>query len=198
MITENCSSPLKEEMVGLNEFKLKTLNRFQEITVFWNVIEDFLINSGCKKIEVTPIPHAIGASLIDRVIINPSAFNQSLINFLFTLFHEIAHQYQYEKYGHQNMTEIYTNKLSVDEAANFMFNIEIVADEFATRKLRELVKLGYLDKNTKLPTGFYKTLPIDNFKRLISTVKSKIPNVEDKTPEEINEVLYNWIKNGFQ
>jgi len=197
MITENCSNALKEEMVGLNEFKFKTLNCFREITCFWNIIEDFIINSGCKKIEVTPIPYAIGASLIDRVIINPSAFNQSLINFLFTLFHEIAHQYQYEKYGHQKMTEIYTNRLSIDEAANFMFNIEIVADEFATRKLRELVKLGYLDKNTKLPTGFYKTLPIDNFKRLISTVKSKIPNVEDKTPEQINKVLYNWIKNGF-
>ena len=198
MITENCSSTLKEESVGLDAFKLKTLDRFHEVTHFWDIIEDFIINSDCKKIEMTQIPYAIGASLIDRVIINPSAFNQPLTKFIFTLFHEIAHQYQYEKYGHQNMTEIYTNRLSIDEAANFMYNIEIVADEFATRKLRELVKLGYLDKNTKLPTGFYKTLPIDNFKRLISTVKSKIPDVEHKTPEKINEVLYNWIKNGFQ
>jgi hypothetical protein len=198
MITENSSSALKEVIVGLDAFKLKTLDRFQEVTHFWDIIEDFIINSDCKKIEITQIPYAIGASLIDRVIINPSAFNQPLTKFLFTLFHEIAHQYQYKKYGHKNMTDLYTNRLSIDEAANFMFKIEIVADEFATRKLRELVKLSYLDKNTKLPTGFYKTLPIGNFKRLISNVKLKIPDVEDKTPEQINEVLYKWIINGFQ
>jgi hypothetical protein len=196
MMTDNRSSALKKKIIGLSEFKLRTLDRFQEIADFWDIIEDFIINSGCKKIEIYPIPYAIGASLIDRVIINPSAFNQPLIDFLFTLFHEIAHQYQYKKYGHQNMTELYTNRLSTDEAAVFMSKIEMVADEFATRKLRELVKLGQLEKNTKLPTGFYKTLPIGNFKRLISTVKSKIPDVEYKTPEQINEVLHNWIKNG--
>jgi hypothetical protein len=189
---------LKEEIVGLDEFKLKTLNRFPEIADFWEIAENFIEKSECKKIEIIPIPYAIGASLFDRVIINPSAFNQSLIDFLFTLFHEIAHQYQYKKYGYQKMTELYTNRFSIDQAADFMFKTEIVADEFATRKLRELIKLGHLEKSTKLPTGFYKTFPIDNFKRLISTVKSKIQDIDYKTPEQINEVLYNWLKNGFQ
>ena len=95
------------------------------------------------------------------------------------------------------MTEFYTNRISIDEAADFMYRTEMVADEFATRKLRELVRLGHLE-NSKLPTGYYKSLPIYVFKKLISTIKSQITDVEDKSPEEINEVLYNWIRNGFQ
>jgi len=197
IITENQFRILKEEMEGLNEFKLRTLKRFPEIKDFWEVIEKFIVNSECKKIELASIPYALGASLIDRVILNPSVFNQTLNNFLFTLFHEIAHQYQYKKYGNQKMTEFYTNRISIDEAADFMYRTEMVADEFATRKLRELVRLGHLE-NSKLPTGYYKSLPIYVFKKLISTIKSQITDVEDKSPEEINEVLYNWIRNGFQ
>ena len=197
IITENQFKILKEEMEGFNEFKSRTLERFPEIKDFWEVIEKFIVNSECKKIEIASIPFALGASLIDRIILNPSVFNQTLTNFLFTLFHEIAHQYQYKKYGHQKMTEFYTNRISIDEAADFMYKTEMVADEFATRKLREFVKQGHLE-NLKLPTGFYKSVPIDSFKRLISTVKSQIPDIEDKSPEQINEVLYNWIRNGFQ
>ena len=51
MMTNNRSSALKKKIIGLSEFKLRTLDRFQEIADFWDIIEDFIINSGCKKCD---------------------------------------------------------------------------------------------------------------------------------------------------
>jgi hypothetical protein len=196
MIRETQSSTIEEEIIGLNQFKLIIFNKFPAVSNFWPSIENFIINSGCKRIEIVTLSHMLGASLIDRVIFNPLIFNQTLPDFLFTVFHEFAHQYQYKKYGSGKMIELYTNDVSIDYAADFMYKTEIVADELATRKLRELVKLNYIE-NQKLPTGFYKTLPIGNFKQLISTVKSQIPDLTGKNTEEINEILYNWVRKGF-
>lgn len=178
---------------GAQKFKEQTLINYPEIKEFWNVIEDFIKESDCKKIEIENIKLGIAVSLFNGVIFNERIFNQPLTSFLFSVFHEMAHQYQYKKYGADKMTSFYSDDLSVNEAAKFMYDTEVTADQFATRKLRELQKYGHL-KNLHIPQGYYKRAPIKQFETLIQNVKSALPNLRNANPEKINEILYNWIK----
>jgi hypothetical protein len=74
-----------------------------------------------------------------------------------------------------------------------MYDTEVVADEFATRKLRELQKYGYL-QNLQIPKGYYKLTPLKQFESLIRGIKLAIPQIKNEAPEKITEILYNWIK----
>ena len=85
-------------------------------------------------------------SLTDNVILNKSVFNSDLYKFIFVLFHEIAHQYQYRKYGIERMYALYNGKLPINDAVEWLRYTESVADQFAIRKCRELQKMG-------IPTG---------------------------------------------
>ena len=91
------------------------------------------------------------------------------------------------------MTSFYSDALPVEDAAKFMRDTEIIADEFATRKLRELKKYGYLE-NLPIPNGYYKLAPLKQFETLIQNVKLALPNLKNADAEKTTEILYNWIK----
>lgn len=192
-ITETQFQILKESVEGFDEFKNLALNSYPEIIEYWDVIEKFIRESECKKIEIAPLKMGIAVSLTNGVIFNTNIFKLPITEFLFTIFHEIAHQYQYKKYGIEKMTNFYSEDLPIEEAAKFMRHTEIVADDLATRKLREIQKYGYL-QNLNIPKGYYKLAPLSQFEKLIENIKWALPNLKNADPEKRNEILYNWIK----
>lgn len=182
-----------ETIDGFEDFKNKTLKIFPVVRQYWHVIEKSVVESSCKKILLNDLKMGIAVSLVDRVIFTDRMFNLPLDKFLFTLFHELAHQYQYKKYGREKMMELYTRSMSVAEGAEFMRSVEVVADEFAIRKLRELQNLGFIS-NTELPQGIYKNTPLSVFEETILFLKSKLKDKRVNSPDEISDVLHNWIK----
>ena len=139
----------------------------------------------------------VAVSLITGIIFNKNAFFQPLTAFLFTIFHELSHQYQYRKYGKEKMLKLYTSEMSIEEAAKFMKEIEEVADELATRKLRELQKYGYLT-DVNVPKGFYKQLSLKSFENTIKYLKSQVEDSGLTSPDEISDLFYNWLKDKVQ
>ena len=81
---------------------------------------------------------------------------------------------------------MYNDDISVEDAADLMYGIEIVADEYATRKLRELVKLKLLPNNITLPTGLYKKTPKQTFIKIVEMVKEMIQGLDYKNSEKLS------------
>lgn len=184
---------LTEETQGIDEFISRILQTFPTAEPFIDFIIDFIEKSDCNKIEVKRFKYgALGLALHNGVVFNEVIFSQPLPYFLFIVFHEIAHQYQYKKYGTEKMYEFYLGEVDVKEAAKLMKYIEVIADEFASRKLRELQKMGYLSGD-KSQWGFYKNSPVQNFEQLITRTKSEILRSGNFTPEGVAELFYNMI-----
>ena len=92
------------------------------------------------------------------------------------------------------MYEVYIGDLSIEEASKWMQGVEIVADEFATRKVRQFVKLGLINGDVKLPKGFYKNVGLTPFIKLISNVRNEIEKKNIKNKSEISQLFYNMVK----
>jgi len=197
LIKEN-QLKLISEQEGFDELAIKMSETYPDSVYLLRFISDFIEKSGCKKIDVESIAHpALGLSLIDKVVINEKSLKLPLSNFLYVLLHEVAHQYQYKKYGIDKMYGIYTGDVSVDEGAEFMKYVENVADDFAIRKIREISKL-FGDK-VKIDTNIkkvYENVPVFHYKALIILFIEKIKNSNYKNKEEISTILYNYVKNG--
>ena len=193
IVNESQLKLLTEQIEGLDEFKLKSLEFYPEIIEYWDIIENHIRESGVKKIEVSKLRMGMAVALINGIIFSETVFRQPLPLFLFSVFHEFAHQYQFKKYGKEKMLKLYTNEMSIEEGAKFMKEMELVADEFATRKLRELQKYGFL-RNISLPSGFYKQMPLTTFEKTIEYLKSQIKDLGLTSPDEISNVFYNWLK----
>lgn len=200
LITEQQLKLIIEETNGLDSLLSDIVYAYPETKDYLNDIKNFIINSGCKNISVERLKMPVkGMALHDRVVLNTSVFNDrlSLVDFLFVLFHEIAHQYQYKKYGMDKMYEVYIGELSDEDAAKWMSDTEIIADEFATRKIREFVKLGLIKPNTKIPKGFYKMMKPQMFIKLILKVKEKIEQSGITDKVSVSELFYNMVKNNL-
>lgn len=197
LITENQLIRITEQVAQLDTFMSKLINKFPEVEDFKDKLMEFIINSGCKKIEFANfnIP-AMGMALHNGVVINNSILSQSLSFVLFVIFHEIAHQYQYKKYGAELMYNVYTDKISVNDAAKWMKNIEETADEFAERKCKEYINLGYINKISF--NKFYKTVSLSYFVNFINSVKSELKNKDLKSHDEISSYFYNKIKSVIE
>jgi hypothetical protein len=186
------------EQGGFDEFAVEVSEKYPDSVYLLRFISDFVKKSGCQKIDIEPLKYgAFGLSLVDRVVINKKSLELPLSNFLYTLFHEVAHQYQYKKYGIDKMYGIYTGDISVDEGAKFMKYVENVADDFAIRKLREINKL--FDDKIKINANInkiYEKIPIDYYKNLINIFIKKIKDGNYTSKEDISEILYNYVKNG--
>jgi polyhydroxyalkanoate synthesis regulator phasin len=194
-LQESIRRILKEETQGIESFLTQITETYPETERFIDSIESFIKNSNCKKIEVAAFKYpALGLAVHNGVLFNEIIFKQELPNFLFIIFHEIAHQYQYKKYGDEKMYEFYLDEIDVKDAAIAMKKIEIIADEFANRKVREFVKLGYIDTPNRKTLSVYKDVPLNHFERLISQSKNTIRLKNVSSFDEIAEIFYNMIK----
>ena len=195
IITESQYRLLTEETSGVDDFIGQMVEKYPEVEGYSNQIKSFIENSGCHKIEVASFKYpAMGLALHNGVLFNKMIFYQTLPKFLFVLFDEIAHQYQYKKYGAEKMYEFYLGDLDVNDAAESMKKIEIIADEFALRKVREFAKIGLIDvKDSNLP-AVYKTIPINHFVRLITQSRDEIKRKGITDFDGVSETFYNMVK----
>jgi hypothetical protein len=194
-LQEHIKRILKEETEGIEPFLNQVMETYPETKEFIDKIGSFIENSNCRKIEVAPFKYpALGLSQYNGVLFNQVIFKQKLSDFLFIVFHEIAHQYQYKKYGTEKMYEFYLDDIDVKEAAIAMKQVEIIADEFADRKVREFIKLGLIDTPSKKMLSVYKDVPLNYFEKLISDIKNKIKSKNVNRFEEIADIFYNMIK----
>lgn len=184
---------INESDEGLDEFMNKLSKTYDISDELKQEILKTIEESGCKKILLEPI-RAKAVCMYNKIIINNQNLNFSLGRFLFILFHELAHQFQFKKYGMEKMMELYTDKISVDEASKFMFNSEMVADEFASRKMSSLKRKGLVDyTNSDVERGYQNYQP-SNFNMMIELFRKQLERAGKKTPDEITEYLYNMIK----
>ena len=195
-LQETIRRVLKEETEGIQPFLDRILLTYPQTENYIDKIQSFIEKSNCKKIEVSKFKHpAMGLALHNGVLFNEMIFSMPLSRFLFIVFHEIAHQYQYKKYGDEKMYEFYLGDIPVQEAAKVMKEIEIIADEFALRKTREFVKLGLIDK-VPSPAGIYKYAHLSHFENLITQIKNILEEDGVMDYDGIVETFYNMVKSN--
>lgn len=187
---------LINEELNSGEFFYKVLNAYPNSEYVLDYLNNFLKNSGCQNIYFEQLSLAQAVSLVDRVVISTSVLKNNFTYFLYVFFHELAHQYQYRKYGIDKIYGAYTGEISIEEAANFMHYLENVADEFAIRKIRETKKL--FDNKIKIHNNTrkaYSNHKPEDFKPLINNLIELLKKHNFKDKEEISSIMYNYIKN---
>jgi predicted SprT family Zn-dependent metalloprotease len=189
---------LNEETIGLDGFLDILENQYPEIQNVKELIKSFIEQSGCQYIEVKHIKMgAFGLALHDKVVINPIVLRLDLNRALYVILHEIAHQYQYKKYGRDKMYELYTGELPIDEAVKFLRHTENVADQFSIRKCRELVKMGLIKNKSLVNIGGYDNMPDIALKSLLVKLRNALRGNNINDPERVSEFMYNYIVNNI-
>jgi poly-D-alanine transfer protein DltD len=92
------------------------------------------------------------------------------------------------------MYEFYLGEIDVKDAAIAMKEIEMIADEFASRKVREFVKLGFISQPNNSALLQYKNVPLPHFEALISQTKQTIKDKGVSSFDDIADIFYNMIK----
>lgn len=187
---------LKEEVKGINIFfdEIKKYHQLDERLE--DFLKKFIEESECKQIRFSGfnVP-SLGLSLKTGVLMNKDVLDKPLPMLIFVILHEVAHQYQFKKYGAEVMYECYVGDISNRQAADFMRKTEIVADEFATRKVRQLQKMGYFEGFT--PPSVYKNMPMYQIEMMVNQFRMMVKMKNISSPEEISEFFYNMVKNDL-
>lgn len=180
-------------MKNNNQDFLEQLTKvFPETKIIYPFLEDILIKCNCQKIVFADfkIP-ALGMALHDGIYLNNTLKSSDYSRFIFVLLHELAHQYQYKKYGVSKMYKIYTKDMSPEESANFLMYCENIADEFATRKMRELIKKYGNEINIYMSSKGYSNIHKSYFVNQINKMVKIIEDNNCKELTDISNVYYN-------
>ena len=194
VLTENqYKSIILEETNGIDSFIDELLIAYPRLESYIDLVKKFIEDSNCQDIELGTFRFpASGISLHNKVVINKRILKNTLENTLFVIFHEIAHQYQYKKYGSSMMHRFYVGEVDMDEAVRFLKYTENVADQFGLRKCREFVKLGLLTKEYVPKMGGYDNYSDMMFVNYLNMLRNKIEESGETDDEKISECLYNW------
>jgi ribosomal protein S13 len=195
IITEHQYRLLTEETSGIDAVLSKILDKFPQLEPHIDRIKSDIEKSDCQNIEFSNIKvHGIlGMALHDKLVLSPRVLDKKLEDFIFVLFHEIAHEYQFKKYGARKMLDLYLGDVSDEDGARFMKNTEDVADEFGERKVREYVKLGILKKDALSIHGEHKNRPMQSYIQQVKQTKYMVKSQGFKTAEEASEFMYNFM-----
>jgi hypothetical protein len=184
---------IKEEVEGIDSFFNEINQKHQLDDELIGFLKRFIAESECQRIQFSGFNFpALGLSLETGVLINKVTLDGQLPMLVFVILHEIAHQYQFKKYGSKVMYECYVGNISDQEAADFMRKTEIVADEFATRKIRQLQKMGYFEGFN--PPSVYKNMSMSQIEMMVKQFRMMIRSKNITTPEKISEFFYNITK----
>jgi hypothetical protein len=187
-----------EETQNLRPFIQKIVSTYPQAEEILNEIIKVIENSGCQKIEFAKFKFAaLGAALHNGVMINVTAIHSGLDFLLYVIFHELAHQYQFKKYGAKVVYKIFTNEVNLKEGAKIMKQIEDVAEEFAVRKVREFQTKGLISKSFR-PRKYYENLPIQAFESQLNMLRQDLIKDGITNPEAISIYMYNKIKSDVQ
>lgn len=191
---------LNEEVEGIDAFILMIVSYYDvfKYNPEWSAkIKEFIEKSGCQKIEFSDFQYpSLGVALMNGVLINKKILGEKLGFLLYVIFHEIAHQFQFKKYGANVLYNVYYDKANIDKAAKYIYEVELIADEFASRKVREFVKLGIINKKYVAPQ-IYKNTPVVIIKNFIEDVRTKLKKdfpEGNMSNEQIAEFIYNMVK----
>jgi hypothetical protein len=136
-----------------------------------------------------------GLALHNKLVINPQIFKKfNLAQALFIIFHELAHQYQFKKYGAEKMMGLYLNEVPLDEAAEAMAKYEAVADEFAMRKVRELKQKGLIDSKYPPLKAYGDNPSASRFKYMLYTIRTELTRKGVDNIDKAAEYIYNMVK----
>jgi hypothetical protein len=193
---------LNEETGGLDSFIDQIVRKYPEIEEHKDIIKSNIEKSGCQNIGFEPMSMASGLSLHNRVVISSALLEDGirpnpngLSNLMYIIFHEIAHQHQYNKYSKELIYDMYTGEIETEGALKFLKYIENVADQFGLRKCRELKSMGVIPTNQRiLEKGGYDNYTDAMFENYLNMLKSKIQEAGITDPEDISEFIYNMIK----
>jgi hypothetical protein len=184
---------VNEQSQGESEFIQRVVERYHISDEIKNEIISTIKNSECKNITFEPMRMGEGLSLGDRLVINPSTLNYSLGRFLFILFHEMAHQYQFKKYGQEKMLELYNNEIDIKDAAKFMMSVENVADEFAVRKMNNIQRRGLIELIPSDTRKGYDRVTLGMLEQMISMFRNQLSMNNIRGSKNISEFLYNMV-----
>ena len=165
----------------------------EQILAIKDVIKKTMLEEGQadtpKKIEMRD--EVAGAiSLESGVLLSKGLLRRPLANFLYTLFHELAHQMQYKKYK-EAIYDMWINpELNMDNAVEFLSKIEHTADRYALMKCVEFKKQGIIIEDPTVGKGFYAKYDKQQW---IGYIKMLRRQLEGYTRDEVSEVLYNWM-----
>lgn len=189
---------INEETDGITIFLNKIQAEYDISDSLYVEMLDFIEKSGCKKIEFAKFNYpAIGLALHNGVLINSNMIGDNLSFLVFVIFHEVAHQFQFKKYGDKIMYGVYSGDVSIDEAAKFMKHTEEVADEFAMRKIRELQKKGLIDDNYRANSP-YRNISVQSIKSMIIRFRDDLKSKNITSPNDISKYFYNMVKSKMQ
>lgn len=196
-LQEQIRKLLNEETEGIDSFIDEIDSKFKLSEELKESLHKFISDSDCKNIEFSQFRMGVlGLALHDRVLINKQALNSNLEHLLFIVLHEIAHQYQFKKYGEDKMYECYIGEISIEEASEFMKKTEEVADKYASLKIRELQRKDLINKGY-VPPQMYKNVPINQIKMMVQNYRQQMKNKDINSPQKISEFLYNMVKGNL-
>ena len=193
---------LNEETGGLDLFIDQIVEKFPEVGDYRDVIKSNIEKSGCHNIGFEPMSMASGLSLHNRVVISSGLLEDgfkpnpnALADLMFVIFHEIAHQHQYNKYSKELIYDMYTGEIETEGAVGFLRYIENVADQFALRKCRQLQSMGVIPADQKIQdTGGYDNYTDKMFENYLNMLKGRVQKAGITDPDDISELIYNMIK----
>jgi hypothetical protein len=189
---------INEETDGITIFLNKIQSEYDISDSLYKEMLDFIEKSNCKKIEFAKFNYpALGLALHNGVLINSNMIGDNLSFLIFVIFHEVAHQFQFKKYGDKIMYGVYSGDVSIDEAAKFMKHTEEVADEFAMRKIRELQKKGLIDNNYRANSP-YRNISVQSIKSMIIRFRDDLKSKNITSPNDISKYFYNMVKSKIQ
>jgi len=189
---------INEETDGVTIFLNKIQAEYDISDSLYTELMEFIEKSNCKKIEFAKFNYpALGLALHNGVLINSNMIGDNLSFLIFVIFHEIAHQFQFKKYGDKIMYGVYSGDVSIDEAAKFMKHTEEVADEFAMRKIRELQKKGLIDNNYRANSP-YRNISVQSIKSMIIRFREELERKDITSPNDISKYFYNMVKSKIQ
>jgi hypothetical protein len=100
-------------------------------------------------------------------------------------------------YSEEIMYSVYVGDTTIQEAAEFMRKTELVADEFARKKVKEFVKLGFIPKEEATFEGMYKNVTTHQLMGMISQFRNVIRQGRITEPSEVSEFFYNMVKSDL-
>jgi hypothetical protein len=194
IINESQYKLLLEATEGLNEFLETLKNNFDLGDELIDEVKSIFEKADCKKVSFESLMGPMGLALHNKLVISNKVLRDRPIQALFIIFHELAHQYQFKKYGGEKMMGLYLNEIPLDEAAEAMAKYEAVADEFGIRKVRELQQKGLLNKNQTPIKGYGNNPSPKQFKSMLEMFRTQLTRSGIDNIDKAAEYIYNMVK----
>lgn len=201
ILNESQIEMIVEETINLDNFTHQMIKKFfidnidGDYKEFAELLKTSIEKSGCQKIEFADFnnDNIIGLALHDRAVINNRLLGTRMSYLIYAIFHEIAHQYQYRKYGANEMYKLHKGELTDEDALKALKKYEYTADEYGIRKAREFAKKGFF-KLDSIPKSVYRTFLDSDLMNIIKNVLSKDSDkLSELSDLEVSEFLYNSI-----